>query len=100
MDRDVLMTQMMERFQELYNQALDAVERAPDGQWIAASEGAFRDVFHPLMRETYEAAIQGRIDAHSTATAATFSPSKLGDRGPAGASAQGNARRGRIDPRG
>ena len=33
---------MTERFQELYNQALDALDRAPDGQGIAASEWAFR----------------------------------------------------------
>ena len=31
MDRDVLMHQMTERFQELYNQALDALDRTPDG---------------------------------------------------------------------
>jgi len=36
MDRDVLLHQMTERFQELYNRALDALDRAPDGQWIDA----------------------------------------------------------------
>lgn len=92
MDRDVLMHRMTERFQQLYAQALDVVEQAPDGQWIAASEEAYRDVMHPLIKETYEAAIQGRIDAHSTATAATFSPSGPGDRRPTAASAQGDAR--------
>lgn len=30
MDRDILMDQMTERFQELYGQALDAVEWAVD----------------------------------------------------------------------
>ena len=47
MDRDVVIHQMhvlsregTERFQELPAKALDAVERAPDGQWIAASEEA------------------------------------------------------------
>jgi hypothetical protein len=33
MDRDVLMQQMTDRFQELYNRALDALDLAPDGQW-------------------------------------------------------------------
>ena len=41
MDRDVLMHQMTERFQELYGQALDAVERAPDGQWIPLVSSSF-----------------------------------------------------------
>jgi len=40
MDRDVLLHQMTERFQELYNRALDTLDHAPDGQWIAASEWA------------------------------------------------------------
>jgi hypothetical protein len=79
MDREVLLHQMTERFQELYGQALEAVEKAPDGQWIAASEWAFRDTFQKLMQESYEAALQARIDAHATATAAAFSPS--GQRG-------------------
>ena len=49
-DRDVLMHQMTERFQELYNQALDALDRAPDGPRIAAGEWAFRDAFVQLMK--------------------------------------------------
>lgn len=74
MDRDVLMYQMTERFQELYSQALDALEQAPDGQWIAASEFAFRDVFLELMKESYQAAVQAKIDAHPAAGQAAFSP--------------------------
>lgn len=76
MDREVLLYQMTERFQELFGQALDAVEKAPDGQWIAASEWAFRDTFMKLMQESYEAALQARIDAHATASQAAFSPSR------------------------
>jgi hypothetical protein len=75
MDRDVLMHQMTERFQELYNQALDSLDHAPDGQWIAASEWAFRDAFVQLMKESYQAGLQSKVDAHSTAQAAVFSPS-------------------------
>ena len=70
MDRDVLMHQMTERFQELYNQALDALDRAPDGQWIAASEWAFRDAFVQLMQESFQAGLQSKVDAHPTAQAA------------------------------
>jgi len=90
MDRDVVMHQMTERFQELLAKALDAVERAPDGQWIAASEGVFLDVCHRLTKESLEAALQARIDAHPTAKAATFSPSEPGDRGTAGSATQGH----------
>ena len=79
MDRDVLMHEMTERFQELYGQALDALEKAPDGQWIAASEFAFRDVFLELMKESYQSALQAKIDAHPTADQAAFSPSEAGD---------------------
>jgi len=90
MDRDVLVHQMhvlsregTERFQELYNRALEALDRAPDGQWIAASEWAFRDAFLQLMKESYQAGLQshalsgeGKVDAHPTAQAAAFSPSE------------------------
>jgi hypothetical protein len=75
MDRDVLMHQMTERFQELYHQALDALDQAPDGRWIAASEWAFRDAFVQLMKESYQAGLQSKVDAHPTAQAAVFSPS-------------------------
>jgi hypothetical protein len=78
MDRDVLMHQMRERFDELYSQALDALEKAPDGQWITASEFVFRDKFQELMAESYQAALQARIDAHPTANQAAFSPSGPG----------------------
>ena len=89
MDREVLVYQMTERFQELYGQALDALERAPDGQWIAASEFAFRDTFQQLMKESYQAAVQARIDAHPAARQAAFSPCKPGAGGSAGPAEQG-----------
>ena len=43
MDRDVLMHQMRERFEEEFAKALKALEDASDGHWIEASEMAFRD---------------------------------------------------------
>ena len=89
MDREVLLHQMTERFQELYGRALDALDRAPEGQWIAASEFAFRDAFLELMKESYEAAIQTKIDAHPTADQAAFSPGGPSDRGPSGPAEQG-----------
>jgi hypothetical protein len=100
MDREVLMYQMTERFQELYSQALDALERAPDGQWIAASEFAFRDVFLELMKECYEKALQDKIDAHPTAQQAAFSPCEARDHGGPGLAEQGRAEGRRSDRRG
>lgn len=89
MDRDVVMHQMTERFQELYGKALDALEKAPDGRWIADSEWAFRDAFQQLMTESYEAAVQRRIDAQPTSRNAAFSPSKPRDHRAARDASQG-----------
>lgn len=82
MDREVLMNQMGERFREEFAKALDALERAPDGHWIDASEMAFRDAALTVGREGLELAVQAKVDAHPTAQAAAFSPSEPGDTGP------------------
>lgn len=89
MDKEVLLYRMTERFQELYGQALDALAQAPDGQWIATSEWVFRDTFLELMKESYEAAIQSRIDAHAAASQAAFSPSESRGGESAGPAEQG-----------
>jgi len=89
MDRDVLMHQMTERFQEAFAKGLDALERAPDGQWIAASEFVFREAFLELMKETYQAAVQARIDAEPSRHAGTFSPSEPGGGGCGAVAQQG-----------
>jgi len=75
MDKDVLMHHMTERFQELYAKALESLDQAGEGRWIAESEWAFRDVFQQLMRESYQAALQGKIDAHPCEQNGSFSPS-------------------------
>jgi hypothetical protein len=92
MDRDVLMHQMTERFQVAYSKALDALEGAPDGQWIAASEFAFRDAFFELVKECYQKALQEKIDAHPTAQQAAFSPSEPCDSRPSPFAEQGPER--------
>lgn len=89
MDKDVVMHQMTERFRELFAKALDAVEQAPDGQWIAASEGVFLEVGQQLVKEGLQAALQARIEAHPTAKAATFSPCEPGEDAWAISAAQG-----------
>lgn len=79
MDRDVLMNQMKERFEEEFAKALDAVEHAPDGHWIDAGELAFRDAALIVAREGLELAVQAKVDSHPTAQAAAFSPSAPGN---------------------
>ena len=76
MDRDVLMHQMRERFEEQFSMALDALEAAPDGHWIDACEMAFRDAALTVAREGLELAVQAKVDADPTAQAAAFSPSR------------------------
>lgn len=89
MDRDVLVHRMTERFTALFSQALDALDKASDGHWIADSEWAFRDAFQQLLTESHEAAVQDKVDAHPTAAAAAFSPSGPGARRPATDAQQG-----------
>ncbi len=83
MDRDVLIHQMKERFEEEFGKALQALEDAPDGYWIEASEMAFRDAALTVAREGLELAVQARVDADPTAQAAAFSPSGPSDPRPA-----------------
>ncbi|MCH7840263.1 MAG: hypothetical protein IID38_08525 [Planctomycetes bacterium] len=86
MDHDVLMNQMEERFREEFAMALKALEEAPDGHWIDASEMAFRDAALTVAREGLELALQAKVDADPTAQAAAFSPSgPSGQRPPVGA---------------
>src|SRR3954454_24528424 len=97
MDKDGLKRRLTERFQQALADALAAVEAAPDGQWISASEWQVRDVFQKLTAACYQDMVQGRIDAHASASRAAFSPG-----GPAGGGAaeQGAARRPGADGRG
>jgi len=81
MDHEVLMQQMQERFREEFAKALKALEDAPDGHWIDASEMAFRDAALTVAREGLELAVQAKADAHPTARSVDFSPSGLRDRG-------------------
>lgn len=74
MDKDVLLHQAVEIFEEQAERAIDVLEEAPDGQWIAASEQAFRDAALEAMKQLYQAALQARIDERSAAGKAAFPP--------------------------
>lgn len=88
MDKDVLERQLNELCQRAVSEARAAVEQAPDGQWIAASEWQVRDVFQRLTRDCYQAMLQAKADAHPTAKQAAFPPGG----GLAAAAEQGPAR--------
>ena len=83
MDRDAIKRAMKEQFELSLDKALDAVEQAPDGRWIAASEWQVREIFQKLMSESYQRMLQARMDA---APQAAFSPSR-----PQAAQEQGQA---------
>ena len=44
MDREALKRELTDQFHQSLDQAMDAVQRAPDGAWIAASEWEVRSV--------------------------------------------------------
>jgi len=75
MDKEVLKQRLAQRFQASLEEALAAVEQAPDGQWIAASEWQVRDAFQKLTADCYREMIQHRADESTAPPQAAFSPS-------------------------
>ena len=67
---------MQQRIDQAMREVVEAVNRAPDGAWINASEMKVRDVFADLRCEAYETALQMRLDA----AGAAFSPGGQGKR--------------------
>jgi hypothetical protein len=68
---DGLLPVVRERIEEAVQKIMQAVNAAPPGELITASEEAVRDIGHELTRAIYESALQQRI----TAAEAAFSPS-------------------------
>ena len=68
---DVLLEQLRGRFEDLRQEVAAAVNQAPAGQVINASEEKVRDLLADFRQATYQAAIQLRTDAAQAA----FSPS-------------------------
>lgn len=62
---------LLEKVPELAATIVAAVNAAPDGNWIAASEEPVRDAGHEFMRAAFEAALQQKV----TAAEAAFPPS-------------------------
>jgi hypothetical protein len=70
--RDQFLASMRGKFEEIVGGVADAVNAAPDGQIINASEEEVRDLFARFRQTAYEAALQARIDAAEAA----FPPSE------------------------
>jgi hypothetical protein len=62
---------MQHEVEEYLKQVMQAVNEAPDGQWIAGSEEPVRDLSAELRRRVFERAVQQRI----AAAEAAFPPS-------------------------
>lgn len=65
---------MKQEAEQLLRDVMEAVNQAPDGEWISGSEEQVRDRFGEFRKHVYEAALQARIDAAEAA----FSPSAGG----------------------
>ena len=63
MDREALKRELTDQIQQSLDQAMDAVQRAPDGAWIAASEWEVREVFQKLTAQAFERILQAKLDA-------------------------------------
>jgi hypothetical protein len=76
MDRQVeisaeqFISQMRGEFEETMRQVAAAVNAAPNGQWINASECPVRDIMNEFKRKAQQKALQMRVDAAEGA----FSP--------------------------
>jgi hypothetical protein len=66
---------MKQEFEAFAEQVMDAVNDAPDGQWIAGSEEQVRDLCAKMRQRVFEKAIQKRVDAAEAA----FPPSARSD---------------------
>jgi len=64
---------------EYLKQIMEAVNEAPDGEWIAGSEEQVRDLTAAMRQHVFERAVQKRVDAAEAA----FPPSTQSNDGQA-----------------
>jgi hypothetical protein len=70
-DREQLPAQFRQEMEQTLARVMDAVNAAPDGRLIEASEGPVYDLMKDLERRVLEKALQMRVDS----TESAFSPS-------------------------
>ena len=71
-DREQLAAQLRQEMEQTLARVMDAVNAAPDGRLIEASEGPVYDLMKDLERRVFEKALQMRVDS----TESAFSPSE------------------------
>lgn len=72
MSRDEYVARMREKMEAMLGQIADAINDAPDGYIIAASEEKVRDLFAEARAQAFELGLQMRVDAAEAA----FPPSE------------------------
>lgn len=72
LSREEFIAQLRKRMEDVMGQVADAVNDAPPGHLINASEQPVHDLFTKLRQETFELALQMRVDAAEAA----FPPSR------------------------
>jgi len=70
---------MRGEMEQYLKQVMEAVNQAPDGEWIAGSEEQVRDIAAAMRQRIFEKAVQQRVDAAEAA----FPPSTRSDDGEA-----------------
>jgi len=70
---------MREEVDQYLKQMMEAVNNAPDGDWIGGSEEQVRDIAGKMRQRCFELAVQRRVDAAEAA----FPPSPQPDDGKA-----------------
>jgi hypothetical protein len=71
---ETLMEQLREKFEQLCRGVVDAVNQAPPGQVINASEEKVRDLLAGFRQTTYQTAVQLRLQAQEAASPPSEAP--------------------------
>lgn len=58
---------MKQEFEQFAKEVMEAVNDAPDGQWIVGSEEQVRQLSAEMRRKVFERAVQQRVDAAEAA---------------------------------
>lgn len=77
---------MKGEFEEFAKEVMEAVNDAPDGQWIAGSEEQVRDLCAAMRQKIFQRAVQKRVDAAEAAfppSARSNDKQAAGEQGPA-----------------
>jgi hypothetical protein len=76
MSAQAYVRRMRQRMEQALRRVAEAVNNAPDGQWINASEMRVFEEFNDLRQDAYQTALQMRADAAASA----FSPDRPAQR--------------------